>query len=597
MKPCLCFLTVLVLVPAVIVFPQPDPGAGVSAAAAEQYLLWAEQAVGEGRRDDALAALERGADFADVSSDISYLLAELRYRGNFPLSSALDSLRRAFDAGRWEHYTPSRGRLLEAELLICLRNYSGALRSLTMAEQDPSFGFETDALPGIDVSGEGASQTGGQRAAVLRLLALKGLGDTEEFIRYLGLVMDRYPRDPRPPEILFTWARDRMPGGADRPLVDLALRRLLRGAEIAGTATPGPGSPGPRLRGIAASSRFMYLAAPFIRDNEDARRLVSAYRAAGGAEPESLPIALDLGLIDDWQAVAELFGPPSGVLDKDTLLRVWSLLRSREGRDLFRRNLLVFSGTIVTDDDRDGLWEEWVRYSAGTAQEYHRDADQDGLAELRAGFSAGGVPVLAEDARGLRIEWERYPAVLRAELDGVVYIPGPETLFYAPLRLSRLLDEEPGFLCPEADVSHTALSERTLVSFSLNVIRPSVEFPGGSEYIELSQGIPRRATEQVEGRIVAVTEFVRGEPRIQRLDADLDGWMETIRYFRTGSILGENPLAYEKIPELIETDRDRDGLYEMEERFFPDGTSVYSWDTDGDGVRDYVETRGGDSTH
>ncbi|MDR1443536.1 MAG: hypothetical protein LBI94_01530, partial [Treponema sp.] len=284
--------------------------AGISAAAAEQYLLWAEQAIGEGRRDEALAVLERGADFADVSSDISYLLAELRYRGNLPILPALDSLRRAFDAGRWEHYTPSQGRLLEAELLICLRNYSGALRSLNMAEQDPSFGIEngieTDATPGS--ARDGAPQADGQRAAVLRLLALKGLADTEEFLRYLGLVMDRYPRDLRPVEILFTWARDRMPeGGSDRSLVDLALRRIPQGVEAVGAGISAPDLPGPRLRGIALSSRFMYLAAPFIRDTDEARRLVLAYRGAGGTEPESLPIALDLGLIDDRQAVEELF--------------------------------------------------------------------------------------------------------------------------------------------------------------------------------------------------------------------------------------------------------------------------------------------------
>ncbi|MDR1024170.1 MAG: hypothetical protein LBL56_00465 [Treponema sp.] len=627
MKRLSCLLVFLIVFPAVAALSQPSAGTGVSAAAAEQYLLRAEQVIGEGRRDEALAVLERGADFADVSSDISYLLAELRYRGNLPLPLALDSLRRAFETGRWERYTPSRGRLLEAELLLCLRNYSGALRSLTAAEQEPSFGFETDTLPGSVALRDGAVQTAGQRAAILRLLALKGLGETEEFIRRLELAMDRYPRDPRPVEILFTWASGRMPEGelrgADRSLIDLALRRLplwelqgegTPGVGILSTGTPGAearglDSSGPRLRGLAVSSRFAYLAAPFIRDIDEARRLVSAYRALGGAEQESLPISLDLGLIDDRQAVEELFGPasvrpftagsPSGaaerVLDKSTLLRVWSLLRSREGRDLFRLNLLGFSGTIAADDNRDGLWEEWVHYSSGTVREYCRDADQDGRVELRADFSAGGIPLRAEDARGIHVEWERYPAVLRAELDGVVYIPGPQTLFYAPLRLSRLLDDDPGFLCPEADPPHIALGERTLVSFSLNVVRPSVEFPGALEYIELSQGVPLRATERLEGKIVSLTEFVRGQPRIQRLDLDLDGRMETIRYFREMTASGDNPLAYEKILELVETDRDRDGLYEMGERFFPDGTSIYSWDTDGDDVRDYFETRRGDS--
>ncbi|MDR2375956.1 MAG: hypothetical protein LBD96_05900 [Treponema sp.] len=601
------FLTLVLLSPAAV-FPQS--GDRVSAAAAEQYLVWAEQAIGEGRWDEALALLERGADFADASSDIAYLLAEVRSHENFPLLPVLDSLQQAFDTGRWERYAPSQGRLLEAETLIRLRNYSGALRALDLAGQDPSialdtgYGPETNTLRG---GTEAAPRSGGQYAAVLRLLALKGLPETEGFFRFLALVMDRYPYDPRPLEILFLQVTGKMPedgnpsARTDRSLVDLALRRLplLLEGQSAGDTGPPPGS---RLKGISSASPLAYLAAPFIRDTDQARRLVSAYRALGKPDKESLPISLDLGLIDDGQAVEDLFesaaDPAARVLDKDTILRVWSLLRGYEGQDLLRRNLLNFSGTIITDADGDGLREEWVRYVSGTAMEYCRDADQDGQEELRIVFSAAGLPLRAEEGR-IRIEWEQYPAVLQAELDGVRYIPAPQTMFYAPIHLSPLTGDAripgygagPGPLHPEVSPTRSRLSERTLVSFALNVIRPSAEFPGGLEHIELDQGIPRRSVEIFEGKTVSLTEFVLGKPRTQWLDLDLDGRMETIRRFREGAVSEENPLVYEKILELVETDRDRDGLYEMAERFFPDGTSVYSWDTDGDGIRDYVEVR------
>lgn len=598
------FLTlILFLGPPDAVFSQS--GLEVSAAAAEPYLLWAEQSLGEGRWDEALALLERGADFADASSDISYLLAEVRVHGGLPLLPALDCLRRALDTGRWERYTSSQARLLEAETLIRLRNYSGALRSLDLAERDPSIDLDTGHGPFVRRGGTGAApRTGRQYAAMLRLLALKGLSNTEEFFAMCGLVMDRYPRDPRPAELLFTQVAGRMPeDGApsartDRSLVDLALRRLPLLVE-GGGAEAGESPPGSWLRGTTASSRLAYLAAPFIRDTEQARRLLSAYRALGKIDAESLPPSLNLGLIDDGQAVGELFEDAGGILDKDTILGVWSLLRGHEGQDLFRRSLLNFSGTIITDADRDGLWEERVRYSLGTALEYRRDADQDNQDELRVFFSAAGVPLRAEEGR-FRVEWEQYPAVLQAELDGTRYIPAPQTMFYAPVRLVPLTGDAPvsgfgagpGPLHPEADTTHPRLTERTLVSFALNVVRPSAEFPGGLEYIELDRGVPLRAEELVEGKTVSLTEFVLGRPRVQRLDLDLDGRMETIRRFREGAVSAENPLVYEKILESVETDRDGDGLYEMAERFLPDGTSVYSWDTDGDGSRDYVEVRG-----
>ncbi|MDR3276424.1 MAG: hypothetical protein LBT11_04320, partial [Treponema sp.] len=45
-------------------------------AAAERYAEWAAGAMAEGRWTEALEALERAQDFAAVSSDLSYMLAQ-----------------------------------------------------------------------------------------------------------------------------------------------------------------------------------------------------------------------------------------------------------------------------------------------------------------------------------------------------------------------------------------------------------------------------------------------------------------------------------------------------------------------------------------
>ncbi|MDR0450331.1 MAG: hypothetical protein LBH26_03605 [Treponema sp.] len=554
-------LLALILLPPLCLSAQPFPpaGTGVSAAAGEAYLALAEDLINEGRWSEALAVLERGGEFSDVSSDISYLLARARYHENLPRSAVLEALRRAFAAGRWAKYSPAAARLLEAEMLIGLRSFSEALRSLSLAP------------PGAE-------------EARLRLLALLGLPDLPEFRRIMAETINRYPRDPRPVEILFSYARDRFPRENEPELIALALRRL------------------PYL--LEEEPRLGYLAAPFVGDTAEARRLVEAYRAGGKPEAASIPVSLNLGIIDETLAAEELFGPSPGsagerAIGKELILSVWALLRNREGRDLFKRNLLAFSGVITEDADGDGFPEARTRYREGLILEYSRDADQDGRYEFTVAFSSGGSPAWAEQAlageeAGAYILWERYPGVLRVEFEGLSYIPRPQEFLYTPIRFSELSGGggEPGLLYPEAEMPPIRLTRRSLVSYALRIERPSTEFEGALEIIDLDRGIPWRATELLGGRPVALTEFEGGRPRFQRLDLDLDSRMETLRHFRDGNAGDpENPLAYERVIELSESDWNGDGIFETAEQYFPDGRIIYSWDIDGDGIRDYSETR------
>jgi hypothetical protein len=537
----------------------PPAGTGVSAAAGEAYAAWAEELIHEGRWAEALAALERGGDFSDVSSDISYLLAKARLHENLPRPAVLEALGRAFEADRWVKYPPAEARLLEAGILIGMRNFSEALGSLSLAP------------PGAE-------------AVRLRLLALLGLPDLPEFRRLMADAMNRYPRDPRLVEILFSYARDRFPRENEPELIELALKRL------------------PYL--LEGEPRLGYLAAPFVRDTAEARRLVEAYRAGGKPEAASIPVSLNLGIIDEALAVEELFGPHSAssadrTIDKKLMLSVWALLRNQEGRALFKRNLLAFSGVITEDSDGDGFPEARTRYREGLILEYSWDADQDGLYEFTVAFSSGGIPawaeqaVAGEEARAF-ILWERYPGVLRVEFEGVSYIPRPHEFLYTPIRFSELAGGggEPGLLYPEAEMPRIRLTRRGLVSYSLRIERPSAEFEGALEIIDLDRGVPWRATELSGGRPVGVTEFELGKPRFQRLDLDLDSRMETLRHFRDGRAGDpENPLAYERIIELSESDWNGDGIFEAGEQYLPDGSIIYSWDTNGDGIRDYSERR------
>jgi hypothetical protein len=547
-------------------------------AVAERYFLWAEQAAGEGRWPEALSALERAADFADLSSDLSFLLALARSHEGKSRQAVLEALERAIEANRWGRYTPVRARLLEAEQLIALRGYSAALAAL-------------DQVP------DSAD------ASALRLAALKGLcaaaavPPAAEFRRRMIEALDRYPRDPRPLRIFFDYARNRDPAGGDQPLMETVLRRL------------------PFV--LETDPDLAWMAAPFIRDTEEARRLVAAYRAGGYGparnghfrpSPASIAAALNLGLIGDEAAAEELFAPDAAlVIDKDLIIEVSDLLRSEAGRKRFAEKLLAFSGTITADDDRDGYPESRAGYANGTLREYGYDADQDGVAELVVSFDSGGGPQWAEQAMpaewtmpGMAAErpaalilWERYPSVLRAELEGSVFIPRPGDFQFAPFRFIELAGGGgySGLPFPRREDSAPRLTERTLVSFSITIQRPSAEFDGAMEWIDIDRGVPLRAVEILNGQPVSVTEFIKGRPVSQRLDLDLDGRMETLRRFRSLEYDAENPLGYKKTVESSESDWNGDGVYETAETYREDGSVLYFWDMDGDGIREYSESR------
>jgi hypothetical protein len=556
-------------------------------AAAEKYVQWALGAAGEGRWREAEAALERAADYADVSSDLSYLLALARSHEGRPGGAVLEAARRALETDRWRRYTPEEGRLLEAETLIRLRSFPMALESLSRVPESAA-------------------------AARLRLLALRGLPDMPAFRAAMARALEQYPREPALVRILLETLRpgygtplypalppQGLPPGNEGELVALALRRL------------------PFL--LESDPELAYRAVPFVRDTAEARRLVESYRAAGGRKAASLPAALALGVIDEDQAMDELFyhpalvspaRPAEPVLDRALLGSLYTLLRSDGGKDRFIRNLLSFSGVITEDAQEDGYIEARTRYRDGMITGYSRDADQDGLPETEL-FFTGGVPdraefvvlpdasvygqpeafrfpVKDEERSKAFLWWERYPAVLRTELAGLVYIPRPLELNYAPVRLAPLFGSGP--LYPEGE--QAGLTRRALVSFSLAIERPG--YGGGLERVELDRGVPRRAVETLDGRTVSVTEFRLGRPYTQRIDLDLDGRMETVRRFRrdfeSPVPAADHPWEYAGILEFSESDWDGDGVFEYGETYLPGNTVIRSWDMDRDGVREYVET-------
>jgi len=581
------------LAPLLLADETPAQGWG-DANAALQYAKWAQQAVNEGRWSEALAGLERASDFANVSSDISYMLALARFNQGKSRTGIVETLDKAIEINRWVLYSKNDALLFKVEQLIAMRNYYGALIILGQTAESAD-------------------------SAMLRLRALYGLilnngsaSDLAQFRSLMLSVMEKFPGDTRPLRIFFEYARNRNPepstlAQSDLNLLNLALRKLSFLLE--------------------ADPELAWIAAPFIRDTEDARRYTASYRAGGipnirnrdfFPSAGSIPIALNLGLINDTEATDELFSgnrgvnsplPPgikadgNPVLDKRIITEVYDLLRSEVGRELFTEKLLSYSGLIISDEDNDGYFDSRAFFNVGVVRKFDFDRKQENTFDIQVSFSADGVPVSAEYPVTGNVQaavvWERYPSVRQAVLAQEKFIFPPGDFQFAPVSFIVLggSKSRSGLLIPVLS-QKSELTRRSMVSFCTSITRPSIEFNGAVEQVFFQQGFPWQAVEILNGNNLSVTEFEKGIPVIQYIDLDLDGRMETIRRFhRPGPAYpwpdSEYTFDYRRLVASSESDWTGEGRYKTGEVYLQDGSVVYSWDMDGSGIINYSETDSG----
>jgi hypothetical protein len=541
------------------------PGEEGDSAIGDRYIQWVEQTIKAGQWSQARSALERAVDYADVSSDISYLLALARFNTNESRGSVLQAVGKAIRTGRWMHYSEAQARLLEAQQLIAMRRYSAAIDSLSI--------FQPVAVETAD-------------AAMLRLAALKGLVNSgavsysAEFRRRMAEAMNRYSRDTRALRLFFDYVNYAYAGGRelnrdDFRIMELALERL------------------PFL--LPTDPELAWIAAPFINDIEKARHSLADYRAGSSKpNPASLVPALNLGLLDDIDAVEELFTPAGAlVIDKDILVNVWKLLRSEEGRNHMARKLSVFSGAITEDEDHDGYAESRSVYKQGIIEEYYFDADQDRLEDVAIIFNVGNPQWARMPALPAVVYWESYPSVQRTVLETGLYLPAPGGFKFAPIGFIEICasDTTPGLLYPRREPLQQGITRRMLISFAVSVQQPSAEFPGGIEHIYLENGIPINSEVILGNKTVSFTEFENGRPDIQWLDLDLDGRMETVRRFRKSVFTGKSALNWDDLQrrlsqggsdlrqllESSESDWNGDGRFESGEVYREDGSVINKW--------------------
>ncbi|MFA6504582.1 MAG: hypothetical protein WCT14_00710 [Treponemataceae bacterium] len=526
-------LFALLTIAAVLSAQAPEPSGKGEEAAAARYLAYALAAAEEGRWIDVETTLVRAADYSGVSSELSLLLARARRNLNRPIGSVIEATRRALEASRWTSQSADDARLLEAECLIDLRSFDEALAVLVDCAESPDSAF-------------------------LVLRALSASGDAVRFLRRMKDSLAAFPRDTRFVRLLFKVAgkpasqqtEKRVESDEEQRLIAFALDRI------------------PFL--IGADPFLAVCAAPFVRNVEERRRLVAAYRAIPPVSVESVPMALSLGLVSDSDAVEELFA--QSIMDVRLLTDSYDLLRAQDARTLFARKSAAFSGLITEDADGDSRPESRTRYERGEMVSFSYDADQDGIFEWDLRISDGlpirgsiaisaesitpdsSVPVrVAVHSDLIRAEttWERYPYIASIAVGKTYFRFPPQAFPFAPVRLVPLF---PGAAVriPKTDPITPRMTERSFYSFASSVDRPGSLASGSSERIEYSLGAPIRSIETVKGATLAITQFEGGFPTFRRADLDLDGRFETFVKFKSHS----------HEVNMVETDFDGDGVFD-----------------------------------
>ncbi|MDR1867129.1 MAG: hypothetical protein LBQ77_02540 [Treponema sp.] len=494
-----------------------QPLAAQDTAIVARYIRWAEQSFSQNHRAEALAALERAQDFASVSSDVSYLLAWIRFQQKGSLGSVLVPLWQAIETNRWNTYTEESARLLEAEILITVRRFDQALRVL---EYVP---LSADSL-------------------WLKVRALHNI-DRQHCLSELKKALALYPREPRLVRFFFEQYAELEPSITDNLILHL-----------------------PSL--VNADPSFLYIVSPFLTDKNQAVTLIESYRAMFPHDSRHLPAALNVGAIDEQTAIEELFAVKE--LDKTVLEQVYALLRTDSTQHTYMQRLLQFTGTITEDIDRDGVVESYTEYKNGSLQSYFYDSNQDGLYDYSIFFESElpkravlittaepaapfAFPVYDSDRNLAHIQWEYYPYVSYSAIDHERYVPAAGSLITEPITLQHFIGS---FLYPQPNPHFIPLNKNMLSMSARYIERPSSMFSNITEIVELNEGIPYRAREyNATGLLLSETVFSHGKPVTQTIDLDCDGRRETIWHF-----LPDMESAY--ILSYSESDWDNDGEFE-----------------------------------
>lgn len=352
------------------------------------------------------------------------------------------------------------------------------------------------------------------------------------------------------------------------------------------------------LSEIPDGKKLMLKALELDPDPKSRIQRLDAYTAKGGSDPSAAVIALEAGQ-KDREKYYDLFMSLEGLSRADLWRRVSvAVAGSAVLSASFKADSAAFTGFRDLDLDSNGFYEERWIYRDGKPVTWVKDANEDGEAELRAGFASGRISTIenTRDGKSTLLRYEEYPFLdMASETDDSGtrrYLLTPRTLGCSMTDISAL----------SMDFRFPTRSQILSAAYREEDLRGTTAIRS----VDLSDGrsIYKEEDSDGDGKIDRKTWYSGGKPIAGKRDLDGDGSFGLAEVYLDGVLRerrvdddGDGTAEYAELlgdaPAKV-WDFNADGRWDSRETSATGGTLIREFSTAFNGVFDVrVEFRGG----
>lgn len=554
-----------------------------------RYLQLAKQYATEKQWSNARTQAELGLSYDESIADLWHIAAVSQYMQGEAKANVLPLVEKSLTGAEWVDYNRDNARILYADML-CDTNQ--AQKALSVLDENP-FLYSADA-------------------EYIRAKAFYNF-QTAEYAQKAREKLEAarriYPHDVRFAKLFFVREYNLNKSAlydAAAPLPPFV--KKLADAFIL------------QLPQYAAIDSELELYAAIFADEQRKSKLLMSFEKRKLKAPLYAETALRAGLISESDAVKAFVSLADVAFDRVLLEDLVALLTEEKAKKALSEFLHAYSGAVFYDTDGDLIPNLTVSYEQGLPARISYDKNQDGAEEWFSDCASGVPQQLTIGSLHLQYEsWPSWPWLQKAiyvDKNGETLLDFAlisETLSWSPFELHALSAVQASvnydFLFPElADVD--ALTQEMLLKAAFSYEIPAVERIGAKIRVHVLDGKPQLARySTAQDVLYAQTQFSAGLPVVRLVDVDGDGLFETTESYAVAKAESPVTVAAEmqsilavvaadetkSLPRcyisMIQIDQNGDTIPDFSEEYYADGSTISSWDSDGNGLWDIRSVR------